>query len=190
MSALSEKWLPAFIRDAGVREWQFTLRTFAASMLALYIALSLGLDQPMWSMMTVYIVAQPLGGMALAKGSYRLLGTLVGATMALSLVNLFAQQHLVFLVAMACWLGVCTFCASLLRNFRSYAFVLAGYTALIIGLPAVLQPDHAFTEAVARVTEIGLGIFCGALTSMLVWPVSAGSAYLLRAQEQDRKSVV
>ena len=184
MPALLEKWVPAFIRNAGVREWQFTLRTFAASMLALYIALSMGLDQPMWSMMTVYIVAQPLGGMALAKGSYRLLGTLVGATMALTLVNLFAQQHLVFFVAIACWLGVCTCCASLLRNFRSYAFVLAGYTALIIGLPGVLQPDHAFTEAVARVTEIGLGIFCGTLASMLIWPVSAGDTYLLRAQEQ------
>lgn len=184
MPKLPETLIPAFVRGAGIREWQFTLRTFAASMVALYIALRLGLDQPMWSMMTVYIVAQPLGGMVLAKGIYRFVGTLVGAVMALLLVGLFSQQHLVFFVAMAVWLGVCTFGASLLRNFRSYAFVLSGYTALIIGLPAVLQPDQAFIQAVARVTEIGLGILCGSLVSVLVWPVSAADTWLLRAREQ------
>ena len=113
--------LPAFLREAGRREWQFTLRTFSAGMLALYIALALGLDEPKWALMTVYIVAQPLGGMVLAKGIYRLLGTLAGAAMAVVLVATLAQLHTLFFVALAVWLGLCTLCASLLRNFRSYA---------------------------------------------------------------------
>lgn len=184
MSALPGTLIPAFIRGAGRREWQFTLRTFAAGMVALYLALRLGLDEPKWSMMTVYIVAQPLGGMVLAKGIYRFLGSLVGAAMALLLVGSLAQQHLVFLLAMALWLGVCTFCASLLRNFRSYAFVLAGYTALIIGLPGAMSPNQAFSDAVARVTEIGLGILCTSLASVLVWPRSAADRYLASAREQ------
>lgn len=184
MSAWPGRLIPAFVRNAGRREWQFTLRTFVAGMVALYLALRLGLDEPKWSMMTVYIVAQPLGGMVLAKGIYRFLGTLVGATMALLLVGLLAQQHLLFLLAMAVWLGICTFCASLLRNFRSYAFVLAGYTALIIGLPGALVPDQAFSGAVARVTEIGLGILCAGLVSVLVWPQAAADRYLASAREQ------
>ncbi len=79
--------VPAFLREAGRRQWQFTVRTFIAGMLALYIALALGLDEPKWALMTVYIVAQPLGGMVLAKGVYRLLGTLTGAAMAVLLVG-------------------------------------------------------------------------------------------------------
>jgi len=182
--AVVAAWLPAFVREAGRRQWQFTARTFGAGMLALFIALALGLDEPKWSLMTVYIVAQPLGGMVLAKGIYRLLGTLAGAAMAVLLVAMLAQLHGAFFLALAVWLGLCTLCASLLRNFRSYAFVLAGYSALIVGVPAALQPDQAFTMAVARVTEIGLGILCVSLMSVLVWPQSAGENYLQRCREQ------
>ena len=104
--------------------------------------------------------------------------------MAVVLVATLAQLHTLFFVALAVWLGLCTLCASLLRNFRSYAFVLAGYSALIVGVPAVLQPDQAFTMAVARVTEIGLGILCVSLMSVLVWPQSAGRNYLQQSREQ------
>tara|TARA_A100001391_G_scaffold80536_2_gene52392 strand:+ start:6040 stop:8145 length:2106 start_codon:yes stop_codon:yes gene_type:complete len=176
--------IPAFLRQAGAREWQFSLRTFAAGMLALYIALALGLDQPKWSLMTVYIVAQPLGGMAVAKGIYRLLGTLGGALVATLLVGALNGQPTLFFIALVVWLGLCTFAASLLRNFRAYAFVLAGYSALIIGVPAVLAPDQTFSLAVARVTEISLGIFCVSLLSVLVWPRSAGGAYLQSSRSQ------
>ncbi|QJX01713.1 hypothetical protein HML84_03685 [Alcanivorax sp. IO_7] len=79
---------------------------------------------------------------------------------------------------------MCTFCASLLRNFRAYAFVLAGYSALIVGVPAVMTPDQTFSLAVARVTEIGLGIVCVSLLSVLVWPRSAGGAYLQSSRAQ------
>ena len=89
--AVVAAWLPAFVREAGRRQWQFTARTFGAGMLALFIALALGLDEPKWSLMTVYIVAQPLGGMVLAKGIYRLLGTLAGAAMAVLLVAMLAM---------------------------------------------------------------------------------------------------
>lgn len=184
MSVNFRSLIPAFVRDAGRREWLFSVRTFGASMLALYLALYLGLDQPQWSLMTVYIVSQPLGGMVVAKGLYRLIGTICGAAMALLLVSLADQQHIFFFIAVALWLGFCTFCANLLRNFRSYGFVLAGYTALIIGLPAALQPDTAFATAVARVSEIGLGILCASLASILIWPLPASRAYLARARQQ------
>lgn len=176
--------MPDFIRRASLQDWVFSLRTLGAGLLALYLALALGLDEPKWSLMTVYIVAQPLGGMVLGKGLYRLLGTFAGALMALLMVALFAQTPLLFFAAMGIWLAICTFCATLLRNFRAYAFVLSGYTAMIIGLPGALAPDHAFAMALARVTEIGLGIGCSALTSLLIWPQSAGDAFLVRCREQ------
>ena len=36
-------------RWPGVDEWLFSMRTFAAAMLAFYIALSIGLDKPYWA---------------------------------------------------------------------------------------------------------------------------------------------
>ena len=49
------------------REALFSVKAFGAAMLALYIAMSLGLTNPSWAMMTAYIVAQPFSSMAMAK---------------------------------------------------------------------------------------------------------------------------
>ncbi|KOR39391.1 hypothetical protein ADT25_22620 [Xanthomonas oryzae] len=56
--------------------WLFSVKTFAASIAALYVALAGNLSRPYWAMATVYIVSQPLLGPARAKGLYRVLGTL------------------------------------------------------------------------------------------------------------------
>lgn len=176
--------LPAFVRAAGPFEWVFSLRLFVAGMAALYLALWLGLEDPKWSLMTVYIVGQSMAGMTLAKGFYRFLGTLVGAMMALLLTGLLVSTPAVLLLALSLWMALCTFGASLLRNFRSYGFVLAGYSAVIIGMPALLDPAHAFNIAQARVIEISLGIFCSTLMAMLVWPRSAGDHFLASAHKQ------
>jgi uncharacterized membrane protein YccC len=63
----------------GINEWLFSFKTFAAAMLALYIAFAIGLDRPYWAMTTVYITARPLTAMMRSKAVYRLIGRLVGA---------------------------------------------------------------------------------------------------------------
>jgi hypothetical protein len=55
----------------------FSGKTFAAALLALFISFWLGLDEPYWGLLTVFVVAQPDSGLVLAKGFYRLLGTAV-----------------------------------------------------------------------------------------------------------------
>jgi hypothetical protein len=52
----------------------FAVKTFAASLLALYIAFWTGLDDPRWSFLTVFAVSQPDSGLVLAKSFYRILG--------------------------------------------------------------------------------------------------------------------
>ncbi len=70
----------------GLREWLFSMKTFAAAMIAFYIALSLDLDRPYWAIATVYIVSQPLSGAMRSKGAYRISGTLLGASAAIAMV--------------------------------------------------------------------------------------------------------
>jgi uncharacterized membrane protein YccC len=57
-----------------------------------------------------------------------------------------------------------------MRNARSYGFVLAGYTATMIILPAIGQPLAVFDVMIARVTEISLGILCYALVNDVFFP--------------------
>jgi uncharacterized membrane protein YccC len=159
------------------RDGLFSVKTFLAAMLALYIAFRLDLSQPSWSVTTVYIVSQPFAGMVLAKSLYRALGTLVGAVMSLFLVALFSNVPELFCLALAVWIGLGTFVSIYLRDApQSYVGILSGYSAAIIGLPAALAPDTAFDFAVARCLEIMLGIACGALMHHVVFPQRAGDA--------------
>lgn len=150
---------------------QFAIKTVLGGGLALWLAMRWGLEQPSWALMTAIIVAQPLSGMVLQKGLARLLGTLVGTIMSVVFMGLFAQTPWLFLLALAAWLGVCTASSTLLRSAWSYSFVLAGYTVAIIALPALSHPLGVFDQAVARCTEISLGIICATASSALLWPM-------------------
>lgn len=161
--------LQAFVAPAP-QAIQFAIKTLLAGGLALWCALRFGLEQPQWALMTAFIVAQPLAGMVVQKGLARLLGTLVGTSMAVLFMALFAQTPWLFLLVMALWLGLCTLASTLLRTAWAYAFVLAGYTVAIICLPITGKPLLVFDEAVARCTEICLGILCSMAVSALLWP--------------------
>lgn len=149
---------------------QFAVKTLLGGGLALWCAFRFGLEQPQWALMTAFIVAQPLSGMVVQKGLARLLGTLVGTIMSVVFMGIFAQAPWLFLLVMALWLGMCTAASTLLRSAWSYSFVLAGYTVAIICLPALSQPLTVFEQAVARCTEISLGIVCATVVSALLWP--------------------
>jgi uncharacterized membrane protein YccC len=154
--------------------WVYLFKALAACFLALGIAMKLDLPQPRTAMTTVFIVMQPQSGMVFAKSFYRICGTLVGLVVMLALIGLFAQQPELFIVTTAIWVGICTAGAARNRNFRSYGFVLAGYTAALIGIPASQHPDGAFLGALTRVAEVVLGIVCGGAVSGLVFPQFAG----------------
>jgi uncharacterized membrane protein YccC len=146
----------------------FAVKTFAASLLALYIAFWAGLDDPRWSFLTVFVVSQPDSGLVLAKSFYRILGTIAGLFVAIALVFGLAQNGELFVAAVAVWICFCNFAARAVRNFASYGFQLAGYTVAIVGIPAALAPTGAYDLLLARFTEISLRIICAALVSRLI----------------------
>jgi uncharacterized membrane protein YccC len=148
----------------------FAAKTTASGLVALLVAFTFNLDQPQWALLTVFIVAQPQSGLVLAKSFYRLIGTLIGAAVALLLVSLFAQERVLFLGALALWVGLCTFGSQYARSFIAYGFVLSGYTVAIVGIPGALDAGNAFYVATARVTEISLGIIVTATISHIVLP--------------------
>ena len=153
--------------------WAFAFKTLLTIFIALWISYRLELPQPTTVLATVIIVIQPQSGQVLAKSFYRIIGTLMGLTVTICMIALFPQERVLFLLALSCWIGVCTAGAARYRDFRSYAWLLSGYTAAMIGLPASLHPENAFMLAVWRVLEISLGILCSALVSALILPQSS-----------------
>lgn len=145
----------------------FGIRLWASVTLALYVAFWLQLDNAFWAGTSAAIVCQPRLGASLRKGWFRLVGTLIGAVAIIILTACVPQQRLLFLAALAVWGAICAFASTLLRNYASYSAALAGYTVAIIAtdqLGAVGGPDGAvFTLAVARATEICIGIVCAGL---------------------------
>jgi uncharacterized membrane protein YccC len=145
----------------------FGIRLWAAVCLALYVAFWLELDTAYWAGTTAALVCQPSLGASLRKGWFRMIGTLIGAIAIVALTAWFPQNRAGFLLSLALWGGLCSLIATLLRNFAAYSAALAGYTAAIIAgdqLGAVGGANgQAFMLAVARVSEIWIGIVCAGI---------------------------
>ena len=131
------EWPLAWVYAPKPGDIEFALRNTIAALFALAVAFWWELGEPQWAAMTVWIVAQGSRGESLSKGRWRLVGTILGMVSAISLVAVFPQQPWLFLPVLALWAGLCTGLATLVHNFRSYAFVLAAYTCAIIALSLI-----------------------------------------------------
>ena len=162
---LKTNWVPCI----------FAAKTTASALIALLVSFTFNLDEPYWALLTVFIVSQPQqSGQVLAKSFYRMIGTVIGAAVALLLVALCAQERVLFLGALALWIGLCAFGSQYARNFAAYSFVLSGYTVAIVGIPGALDAGNAFYIATGRVTEVGLGIIVAATVNHIILPSSLG----------------
>jgi uncharacterized membrane protein YccC len=162
------------------RDWLFSAKTFAGAMLALWIALRMGLDRPYWAMATAYIVAQPLTGAMRSKAAYRFYGTLLGALATLVLIPNLVDAPVLLIAALSLWVGGCIYFAVLDRTPRSYLFHLAGYSVALIGFPIVDAPGTVWDVVLARVEEITLGIVCATVIGSVVFPTPLGPALTAR----------
>ncbi|AOK19720.1 fusaric acid resistance protein [Burkholderia cepacia] len=169
--------------------WLHLAKTVFAALLAMGIAMRLEMSQPRTAMTTVFVLMQPLSGMVFAKSFYRMLGTAAGLVAALALGGLFAQQPELYMAGITLWIGTCIALAVRNRHFRWYGFVLAGYTAALIGLPAVMTPQTLFQSALTRAAEVALGIACSGAVSALILPLSSAKALMRSLNARHAKFV-
>ena len=164
--------------------WLFVVKTLIAFFLTGWIAMRLALPAPSTAMLTTVIVANRQSGMVLAKSFYRGIGTLAGAAAAIAIVASFPQQRDLFLVALSVWIGVCAGGATLYRNFKSYAFVLGGYTAAIVAIPVIDNPPGVFDSSWARISEVLLGLAVSGVVNDVVFPSRMRDVLRRAAREQ------
>jgi len=174
------------VKLPALNEALFSLKCITAALLALYIAMYFGLPRPFWAMMTCYIVANPFSGPVRSKAVFRVIGTILGSIATILLIPQLANAPELLSLALAGWVGICLFISLLDRTPRSYVFMLAGYTAALIGFPAVSDPASIFDTALARVEEITIGIVCASFIHGLIFPQNWGPVMLTRLERVIR----
>lgn len=178
--------------DAILVAWRtpvFGSKAALAGLASILLAFWFNLDDPQWSLLTVFVTMAPQAGHVAAKGLARIAATFIGAVAALVLIGLFAQAPVFFLFGMSLWLALCTFAARSYRNNIAYAWVLAGFTAAIVGIGASDTPERVFDIAVARVSEITLGVGCAFFFGAVILPERL-AAELLTVVQATRRDFV
>ncbi|MDM1757935.1 MULTISPECIES: FUSC family protein [unclassified Acinetobacter] len=157
-------------------DWIFSIKTFIAGMLALFIAFELNLSYPIWAIGTVFVIANPYSGMVASKSLYRLLGTAFGAIFAVAVTPYLINTPWLFTFVLAVWVGICLYISLLDRTPRSYVVMLAGYTAVIICFNSIYYIDKIsiFDMALGRFLEISIGVICSAVVTTTLMPMHIG----------------
>lgn len=159
---------------------RYVFTSTLAAALALGVAYLLQLDTPYSAASTVLLVINPVQGAVIGKGSWRILGTVVGMLMAFVLMAAFAQMPLLFILGFGAWLGLCVAGMTLLRHFRGSGAVVAGYTIGLATYGAMQHPELTFEHVIGRGSTVVVGVVCLGLVSVLL--ASRGVRARLEAQ--------
>jgi len=149
----------------------FSVKTCVAAFLALYIALKLNLDKPAWSMVSVYVISQLYSASTLSKAVYRFFGTVLGGIFIFMIYPVTVTHPLLFSLCVSLWVAFCLYLSLHDRTPKGYVFMLAGYSAAIMGFADVTTPLAISYTVISRVEEITVAIVCSSLIHMLVFPV-------------------
>lgn len=122
-----------------------TLQLFTAASLALGLAKLLGLHNPFWAAMPVWVVQQAFREDLLFRAGLRVLGTLLGAAVSLALLAAQAPDG-VLLVALSLGLGLSAAAAWWIGSVMSYGVYMIGVTMMVVVLPELvlqgaIRPD-------------------------------------------------
>jgi len=150
------------------------LRPVLSVGLAVASSHAIGLQDSWWAAITAFVVMQEDFGASMERGILRIIGTLVGAALALALGPRVAGQAALFVLLMGigAWVGLF---GALVRRY-SYAWVLGLVTFVMVSCEAVATaaaPDahgDLFEFAAMRVANIVLGAVACVLVSGLSDP--------------------
>jgi uncharacterized membrane protein YccC len=157
------------------RQSLFALSNLLAAALALLIAFEASLPRPWFTLLTVYVTAQPMVGATRPKVIDRLAGLLLGAGVTVLLVPNLQNTPALLVLVLALWSGLCVYLGVRERTPRAVFFQMAAFGSTVISLPFIYDPATIFDTTVARVEEAAIAIFCTAAVHQLLrpWDVEA-----------------
>ena len=156
-------------------------KTALAITISYGIALSMDWDNPYWAGFAVAFVSLSTVGQSFNKAAMRMFGTLVGVVVALLLIALFPQDRWLFMASLSVYVGICTYLMNGPK--RQYFWNVSGFVCVLVCMDGGADPINAFSTAVLRAEETGLGILVYSLVAILLWPVSSSKEFFAVVSE-------
>jgi uncharacterized membrane protein YccC len=138
---------------------------------ALWFAYSSELSDKVTIFITVLFVMQPTSGGSIKKGLPRIAGTVAAALMSVAIYGGFAQVPAAFLASWCAVIAVGTYGMTGARY--PYAWMVFGFTSIIIIVKALAGDDQIETIAFQRASETAIGVLFVVVADSLFWPVRA-----------------
>lgn len=155
----------------------FACKGLSAVTLALAVSMSLDLDKPFWAMVaSMMLQARPEAGLVIEKAACLILGSTVGAVIAILILDNLTPYPGVAIGALTLCVAATSAIASTMRHVNFvFATALVSVTAILIVLFSMADPANASSESIfwvvrARLGEVLIGASCATLASVLLYP--------------------
>jgi uncharacterized membrane protein YccC len=153
---------------------RFGLKLGTAMAAAIWITFLSALDWGLSIWMTVLFVMQPDTGASIKKGLMRILGSVASALISIAIYGLFAQDPPLMLASLSGALALAIYGMTGPRF--QYAWLVFGFTTILILAKAMAGSDQIETLAFERATLTALGVLIVFVADELFWPVRAEGA--------------
>lgn len=157
----------AFLQQHKANIQRALLLAFSA-WISFVLAVLLGVDNPYWAAMPVWVIAQSTRGLLLERAIYRVMGTVIGA--AVGLLILLTDHAVWQLLLMTLIIFISAGSLQVIQGVRSYMVLLSGITVAVVVLPALLSPDQGLELAWARIQSTFIGVVVGTVLTGLGTP--------------------
>ena len=155
---------------------------------AFAIAALYHIHNPYWAAMPVWVVAQSSRGVVLERALFRVLGTLVGALAGFAILQVPASPYTQFAL-LGLWMAASGGLTHVLRGVHGYGALLAGVTAAIVIIPAVLAPGTSLSLATARVECTLIGVVVATVFIGLATPRSPSQTFFAQMRRLSGDAV-
>ena len=161
----------------GDPAFRYGLKFGIAGVAAVFLALLIRLQEPVWALFTVFVlmIAQYLGAIG-EKSVFRVIGTVIGGLIGYLLTGSLQQSPFIYLPLIGIVVGVST--AMFGQSRYPYAFLLCGLTTVVVSANGLANPENSWQYMVWRTEEVVLGILVTMVVQSVFWPRFARVEFL------------
>ncbi|MCL9776588.1 FUSC family protein [Vibrio methylphosphonaticus] len=136
---------------------------------ALLLALSFGWEKPYWAAVTVIVLSTNESfGHSLKTGQQRILGAALGTLISFTLVALFPQSPVAFIVAFVSVSAILVYLSGCV--YHGYLFKMAFTVCTLIAMVGNFDNVTTFNIAIIRLQETILGVLVFTFVYTFLWP--------------------
>lgn len=150
---------------------KFAIKTALSITLAYLIPMSQGWPQPQTAAITVMVIAATgLAAESLQKGVMRVIGTVAGAIVGLTLIAIFPQERMAYLISASLVVSVIAYLYNAYQG-DSTLFMLTAVVTLMVFNGG--DADGAFQYGIDRAFMTAFGVIIYTAVASALWPVRA-----------------